>query len=137
MQVSGCCWEHETPSVRMQTCSLTPPSVQNWGKLPFIPMAGVTAPPDQGFTPNPQGKDAAVQREAAGSGLRALTRAVGPVPHWDFLGWVLVSAPGCAAAAGTRVSSQAMWEWHHPALFLHLHGDVREAMQMEICKTER
>lgn len=30
-----------------------------------------------------------------------------------------------------------MPEWHYPALFLHLHGDVQETVQMEICKTER
>lgn len=30
-----------------------------------------------------------------------------------------------------------MPEQHYPASFLHLHGDVQEAVQMEICKTER
>lgn len=102
-------------------------------------MAGITASPREGFYPVPLGKDAAVQREASGSGRRALTcaGAAGPGPCWDLLGWVLVSAPSCAASGGTRVSGWATPEWHYPALFLHLHGDVQEAVQMEICKTER
>lgn len=113
--------------------------MQNWGKLPFGPMAGITASPRAGLYPVPLGKDAAVQQEASGSGRRALTcaGAAGPGPHWDLLGWVLVSAPSCAASGGTRVSGWATPEWHYPALFLHLHGDVQEAVQMEICKTER
>lgn len=87
----------------------------------------------------PLGKDAAVQREAAGSGHGALAwaGAAGPGPCWDLLRRALVSAPGRAEPGGTHVGGWAPPEWHYPALFLHLHGDVQEAVQMEICKTER
>lgn len=120
--------------------SLTPPSARcrTGARSRSAPQLVVLLPP-AGFYPIPLGKDVGVQWEASGSGCRALTSAgqAGPGPRWHLLGWVLVSAPGCAAPGGTRVSGWAMPEWHHPALFLHLHGDVQEAVQMEICKTER
>lgn len=73
------------------------------------------------------------------SRIRALTcaGAAGPGPCWDLPGWVLASVPGCAAPSGPHVSSWVMLEWHCPALFLHLHGDVQEVVQMEICKREK
>jgi len=48
----------------------------------------------------------------------------------------LLASP-VVGTGGTSVSGWATPEWHYPALFLHLHGDVQEAVQMEICKPER
>lgn len=111
-------------------CSLTP-LCAGLGQTPVHPMAGIAVPPMQGFTLS-SGKGAAVQGEASGSGQSCdLCRS----------SWIksLLTSPGvgvgfctwwnlcqCLGQAGMALSS-----------LLHLHGDVQEAVQMEICKRGR
>lgn len=139
VQVSRCCWEREEPRHEDGDVRSDPQLRAELGHTPVWPQGWYDCCPRAGFYPLPLGKDVTAQWEASGSGCRALTGAgaAGPGPHWDLLGWVLVSAPGRAEPGGTCVSGWAPPEQHYPALFLHLHGDAQEAVQMEICKAER
>lgn len=104
--------------------------MQNWGKLLFVLVAGISAPLERGCSLYPSGRLQQAQAAVLYPVQERLEQVLAGV-SWGGC-WFLHPVVQHLVGAGW-----AMPEWHYPALFLHLHGDVQEAVQMEICKTER
>lgn len=120
----------KSPSMRMWMCSL-PPLCAGLGQTSVHPMAGSAVPPMQDFTLVLR-EGCCCAEEASGSGQSCdLCRSSWPR---SLLASAGVGAGFCTwwnpcqrlGHAGMALSS-----------LLHLHGDMQEAVQMEICKRER